>query len=403
MPAAGSTIFAFVTLWTSTWRRTRRSESRAPVLLLDGQVDGAPLDALELVGGLVEAHALDRDAVDLDDRVAGLEARLPRRPAADHADEPQPLLVVLELDAQSDEIAVDHGVQVFELVGREVAGEVVERVAGAAGEFEQDGRRPQPDGLASHLAASHGHADRGGAVGDGEVRAVPAEDVAEPGDPLGLGGRRVGLEEHRVPQGDLEIVEAVADQGLEGHGIHVIRLDALDHLVVELGRLGVGQGEQDVAEAGVRVAPLQLEMDLAEPQPTAELHAAGPSLERLAVDLDGAGPVPHPLLVESALQHGAGLAGGGRGGVGLAATGDPGRRGGAGAAGPSARPAVPADQARNIIARAYHDSRRMDDDLPLGSVGRNLVVASADTPRPAIAARSGRGRRDPVEGARRPS
>ncbi len=51
----------------------------------------------------------------------------------------------------------------------------------------------------------------------------------------------------------------------------------------------------------------------------------------------------------------------------------------AGAAGPSARPAVPADHARNIIARAYQDSRRMDDDLPLGSVRRNLVVASADS------------------------
>ena len=88
----------------------------AAVLLPDGQVDGAPLDTLEPVGRLVQAHALDRDAIDLEDDVAGLEARLPRRTAPDHADEPKPLLVVLELDAETDEIPVDHGVQVFELV-----------------------------------------------------------------------------------------------------------------------------------------------------------------------------------------------------------------------------------------------------------------------------------------------
>ena len=149
----------------------------------------------------------------------------------------------------------------------------------------------RPMALAADLAAGQGHPDRGGAVRDGQVRAVLAERSRSQVTRSGAAGRRVGLEEDRVAERDLEVIEAVADQRLQRHGVDVVRLDPLEDLVVELGGLIVRQGEQDVAEAGVRVAAMQLEVDLAEPEPPAELDAAGPAFEGLAVDLDRGGPV----------------------------------------------------------------------------------------------------------------
>ena len=91
MPSAGSTILARVMLSTSTWRRTSRTALRLAVAPEDLQVDARPLGPLKPVGRLVEAEPLDRLAGDLDDPVAADEPGLPRRPAADHADQPQAL------------------------------------------------------------------------------------------------------------------------------------------------------------------------------------------------------------------------------------------------------------------------------------------------------------------------
>ena len=55
-------------------------------------------------------------------------------------------------------------------------------------------------------------------IGDDQLRAVLPERLAEPGHALGRRRRRVGLDEDRVAEGDLEVVEAVADQGSSGTG-----------------------------------------------------------------------------------------------------------------------------------------------------------------------------------------
>ena len=126
---------------------------RAVARACNGDLDGRSFRTLEPVGGLIQAQALDRVAVDGDDHLAGLEAGVPRRSAANDADQAQALLVDLQLDPETDEVAVDHGIEVFELVRGQVAGEIVEGVAGAAGEFHQDRRRRQTDGLLGYLAA----------------------------------------------------------------------------------------------------------------------------------------------------------------------------------------------------------------------------------------------------------
>ena len=49
-------------------------------------------------------------------------------------------LVELQLDAETDEVAIDHGVEVVEAVGAQVGAVLVEGIAGAIDEFEDDGR-----------------------------------------------------------------------------------------------------------------------------------------------------------------------------------------------------------------------------------------------------------------------
>ncbi len=95
----------------------------------------------------------------------------------------------------------------------------------------------------------------------------------------GVGRRCVGLEERRVAEGHLEIVEAVADQRLERHRYRRSWSRSARAPRRRDRGLIVRQAQQDVAEAGVGVAAVQLEMDLAEPEPAAELGAAGPALD----------------------------------------------------------------------------------------------------------------------------
>ena len=137
-------------------------------------LDGGPFRALKPVGCFIQAEPLDRAAIDGDDQLAGLEPGVPGRSAANDADQAKAFLVDLELDAQTDEVSVDHGVEVFELVRRQITREIVESVAGAAGELHQDGRRRQADRLLRRLATGKGHAHGGRAVGNRRAKSDSA-------------------------------------------------------------------------------------------------------------------------------------------------------------------------------------------------------------------------------------
>ncbi len=123
----------------------------------------------------------------------------------------------------------------------------------------------------------------------------------------GRRGRGVGLDEDRVAEGHLEVVESVAHQGLERHGVDIIGLDAFHDLVVEIDGLLLRQAEQHVAKAGIEIAARELEVDLAEPEPAAEIGAAGPAFERGVISLDGARPVAGSLEGEPLLERAFGI------------------------------------------------------------------------------------------------
>ena len=155
-------------------------------------------------------------AADVRDQVAHLEPGLPGRAAADHADEPEPLGVELQLDAQPDEVAVDHGIEVVELVGGEVARVIVEGVAGAVGELEDDGGGADAEGLSRQIAGGEHLRLRRGAVGDGEAGTLAAGGPRGARRPApGRGSLGVGAEELGVAEGDLQVVEPPADERFE--------------------------------------------------------------------------------------------------------------------------------------------------------------------------------------------
>jgi len=89
----------------------------------------------------------------------------------------------------------------------------------------------------------------------------------------------------------------VADQRLERDRIDIARLDALEHFVVKIDGLLVGQPQQDIAKTGVGIAAVELEMDLAKAEPAAEIGPAGPSFHGIVIGLDRRCPVARPLLV----------------------------------------------------------------------------------------------------------
>ena len=91
--------------------------------------------------------------------------------------------------------------------------------------------------------------------------------------------------------------------------IDVVRLDPLEHLVVEIDRLFVRQPQEDGAKTRVGVAAIQPEVDLAKPEPSAEVDPAGPPLESLVVEVNGRRPVLRSLLVQPSLESGVGIAG----------------------------------------------------------------------------------------------
>ena len=72
----------------------------------------------------------------------------------------------------------------------------------------------------------------------------------------------------------------MTDQRLEGHLINVVGLNAIENLVVQVGGLLVGQSKQDVAEADVGIAAVQLKMDLAQAEATAEIDRGWANVQR---------------------------------------------------------------------------------------------------------------------------
>ena len=95
MPSAGSTILAWVTLSTSTWRRTRRDGLSSPSRLRTSSSTLVPSAPWSRLAASSRLSPLTTWPGDLDDLVARPEPGLPRRPAADHADQPQALGSIL--------------------------------------------------------------------------------------------------------------------------------------------------------------------------------------------------------------------------------------------------------------------------------------------------------------------
>ena len=106
------------------------------------QGDDAAVGALQQVGGLIGRKRGGRLAVDGQDSIAGTDAGFFGRTAGDDADDHQRAVLGLQFDAQPDEVAFDLGVDVVELIGRQVGGIRIQRVGRAAEVFEHDdGRR----------------------------------------------------------------------------------------------------------------------------------------------------------------------------------------------------------------------------------------------------------------------
>ena len=167
---------------------------------------------------------------------------------------------------------------------------------------------------------------------------------------------RVRLDEDRVAQRHLEIVEPVADQRLERHRIDITRLDALENLVVKVDGLFLRQPKQDIAKTAVGITAVELEMNLAEAKATAEVRAAGPALDGIVIGLDRRGPVARALLVETALEHALGIIGQTCGPLGRRARISP------GVIGVSAQViglAIPASNSRNDQPRENRTGRRI--------------------------------------------
>src|SRR5690606_12020305 len=91
---------------------------------LDGQGDHRALDAGDLFHGLVERDALGVLAVDMGDRIAGLNASLVSRAVSEGADNLQAaVLVALNLDADAAELALRRLVEFFQIARPDHAGE----------------------------------------------------------------------------------------------------------------------------------------------------------------------------------------------------------------------------------------------------------------------------------------
>ena len=291
----------------------------------------------------------------------------------------RPSVVLLQLDAQADEVAVDHRVEVVELVGRQVAGVVVERVAGAVGEFQD-----------------HGGVARGRArCGPGRRRRAPRRGRrrgrARPGRRGGRGGRRgatatwlgatsLGVGRRGRPGRGARPPGCPGRGGAAAPGGRRRRSGSRSARSARRKARGplAGEPEQDVAEALVLVAADELEVDLAEVLALAELGAAGPELVGLVVDLGRGGPLLLALGRQRLLERRVGVAGDDLRGVGPAsarrARSRRRRRGGGGAR---------SGGAKNQASRRVAVSRIAVDPLGRG--------ASASDP-----AGGGLGTRDPA-------
>ena len=77
-----------------------------------------------------------------------------------------------------------------------------------------------------------------------------------------LDAAEIALDELFIPQGDVEALGPVGDEGRRAHLVDVIQPDVLEHVVEEFERGVARQSQQPVLEAEVVIAPLDAEMDL---------------------------------------------------------------------------------------------------------------------------------------------
>ncbi len=104
-----------------------RDVERILALALDGELDLAAHGPAHALDRVVEAHALDRFAVDLHDEVAGLEARVRGRRVVDRRHHLDDAVLHRDLDAEAAELAAHLDLHVAEILGVHVARMRVER------------------------------------------------------------------------------------------------------------------------------------------------------------------------------------------------------------------------------------------------------------------------------------
>ncbi len=225
-----------------------------------------PSGPCKQVGGLVGRVLAGLAAVDGEDPIARPHAGLLGGAAADHADDHQRAALGLQLDAQSDEVAVDLGIDFAELVGREIGRIGVERIGGAAEVFQDHDRGRQTQALLGQVGGHHGTVAGFHATGHAALGQRLAELAAEGLHRGRIAAGQVPLEEDRLAQGRLQVRGAPLDQVLPRRLLHVMGLDLQQHLQIEFqGLLGrhprdlLGKAAVGVAAAQVVVQPGQLE------------------------------------------------------------------------------------------------------------------------------------------------
>ena len=155
---------------------------------------------MQQVGGLVGRVLAGLAAVDGDDPIARPHAGLLGRAAADHADDHQRAALGLQLDAQSDEAAVDLGIDFAELVGREIGRIGVERIGGAAEVLQDHDRGRQAQALLGQVGRHHGAVAGFHPIGHAALGQRLAELAAEGLHRGRIAAGQVPLQEDRLAQ-----------------------------------------------------------------------------------------------------------------------------------------------------------------------------------------------------------
>jgi hypothetical protein len=116
----------------------------------------------------------------------------------------------------------------------------------------------------------------------------------------------IRVQEPRIPQCDLEIIEAATDERLGANWLDIVFRYPFEELVVEAERLFTRHSEQDRTEGRILIASAQLVMRFTKPQSVAKLAPGRPAFESLLIDFHRRGPEALALEAERLLKLGLG-------------------------------------------------------------------------------------------------